>query len=159
MKVISTILMVLGFIAVTQAQKKTSVSRDKPAITPKTVKLYTTADKSNLRLTLTETLSFVDLAQPTEAQICVFVDPTRTFQTLLGIGGALTDASAETFYKLPADKQSELMKAYYDKKEGIGYSLARTNMNSCDFSSGSYTYVEDNDRGVKDLFNSTRLAV
>ena len=36
------------------------------------------------------------------------MDPSKTFQTFLGIGGALTDASAETFYKLPRDKQQEI---------------------------------------------------
>jgi glucosylceramidase len=149
MKKTITVLMLLGFILSTQAQKKQVSSVNQNPSVPKVVKLYTTADNSNLRLTLTETLSFVDLVQPVESQICVFVDPTKKFQTLLGIGGALTDASAETFYKLPKDKQDEIMKAYYDKEDGIGYSLARTNINSCDFSSGSYTYVEDNDKDLK----------
>ena len=83
-----------------------------------------------------------------ETQICVFVDPTRTFQTYLGIGAALTDASAETFYKLPKDKQQELMQAYFDKQKGIGYTIARTNINSCDFSSDMYTYVSDSDKAL-----------
>jgi glucosylceramidase len=76
------------------------------------------------------------------------VDPINTFQTFLGIGGALTDASAETFYKMPMAKQKELMTAYFDKEDGIGYSLARTNINSCDFSSDSYTYIEDGDSAL-----------
>ena len=42
-----------------------------------------------------------------------------------------------------------MLKAYYDKKGGIGYTLARTNINSCDFSSDSYTYVSDNDKDLK----------
>jgi glucosylceramidase len=68
---------------------------------------------------------------------------------MLGIGGALTDASAETFAKIPRDKQQEFLQAYYDPKKGIGYTLARTNIHSCDFSSGSYTYVTDGDRDLK----------
>src|SRR5262249_48103462 len=86
---------------------------------------------------------------PLETQVCVFVDPTRTFQTHLGIGGALTDAAAETFAKLPKEKQQELLDAYFDVKNGIGYSLARTNIHSCDFSSGSYTYVAEGDKELK----------
>lgn len=143
------VLMLLSIIFSTQAQKKQGPSVNLKQSAPKVVKLYTTADNSNFRLTLAETLSFVNLEQPIETQICVFVDPTKKFQTLLGIGGALTDASAETFYKLSKDKQDEIMRAYYDKEDGIGYSLARTNINSCDFSSGSYTYVEDNDKDLK----------
>jgi glucosylceramidase len=68
---------------------------------------------------------------------------------VLGIGGALTDASAETFYKLPGDKQQEFLKACFDPEAGIGYSLARTNIHSCDFSSESYTYVNDDDAESK----------
>ncbi|HEX2607408.1 MAG TPA: glycoside hydrolase family 30 protein [Flavisolibacter sp.] len=112
----------------------------------KPIVVYRTADSGNLRLTLTDTLQFADFGQPKETQPCVFVDPNRSFQTFIGIGGALTDASAETFAKLPKDKQQEFITAYYDQKKGIGYSLARTNIHSCDFSSGSYTYVKEGDK-------------
>ncbi|MFX8672496.1 hypothetical protein ABTM23_19705, partial [Acinetobacter baumannii] len=78
------------------------------------------ADSSNLRLTATDTLQFKEHGQPVETQICVFVDPDKTFQTLLGIGGALTDASAETFAKIPKEKQDEIIQAYYNADKGIG---------------------------------------
>ncbi len=67
----------------------------------KTVIVYTTADSSNHRLTVTDTLTFKDFGQPKETQICVFVDPAKKFQTFVGIGGALTDASAETWWHKP----------------------------------------------------------
>jgi glucosylceramidase len=70
------------------------------------------------------------------------IDAKKTFQTIEGFGGAITDASAETFYKLPADKQKEILNAYFNPTEGIGYSLCRTHINSCDFSSESYAYSE-----------------
>jgi glucosylceramidase len=119
---------------------------EKFKIEGKQVIVYTTADSTNLRLSLTDTLKFKELIQPVETQICVFTNPDKKFQTFLGIGGALTDASAETFSKLSVGKQEELLQAYYDSKKGIGYSLARTNINSCDFSSGSYTYVNEGDK-------------
>jgi glucosylceramidase len=109
----------------------------------KKITVYSTADSSALRLTLTDTLEFKDKGQPFENEVIVFVDPSKTFQTYFGTGAALTDASAETFYKLPKDKQQELLKAYFDKKDGIGYTIARTNINSCDFSSDRYAYVTD----------------
>lgn len=115
----------------------------------KTVKVYLTAKGTDYKLTNTETLQFTDKPQPVETEVAVFVDPSKTFQTMLGIGGALTDASAETFYKLPKDKQKELLTAYYDKDQGIGYTLGRTNIQSCDFSSASYSYVKDNDASLK----------
>ncbi len=115
----------------------------------KKVLVYTTADSTDYRITLTDSLHFTHMGQPVETQVCVFVDPTQRFQKLIGIGGALTDASAETFYKIPAASQKELLKAYYDTLDGIGYTFARTNINSCDFSSDSYTYVDDNDASLK----------
>jgi glucosylceramidase len=115
----------------------------------KSVAVYTTAENTDYRLTRTETLSFKPHDQPVEKEVCVFVDPSKTFQSVLGIGGALTDASAETFYKLPKDKQEEILNAYYNDKTGIGYTLGRTNIQSCDFSSDSYSYIADNDVALK----------
>ena len=109
----------------------------------KKVTVYTTADSSDYRLSETGTLDFREKGQPFENEITVFVDPSKTFQTYFGIGAALTDASAETFYKLPKEKQQELITAYFDAQKGIGYTVARTNINSCDFSSDMYTYVSD----------------
>ncbi|HEX6916265.1 MAG TPA: glycoside hydrolase family 30 protein [Chitinophagaceae bacterium] len=116
---------------------------------PRQVTVYTTADSTSFRITRTATVTFSQMDQPLETQPCIFVDPEKKFQTLLGIGAALTDASAETFAKLPADKQQEFLQAYFDKDRGIGYSLARTNIHSCDFSSGSYTYVDEGDVSLK----------
>ncbi len=122
---------------------------DKIKVEDKKVSVFTTAENTELRISPTETLSFKPLAQPLETQICVFVEPKRTFQTFLGIGGALTDSSAETFAKLPKAKQEEFLTAYYDREKGIGYSLGRTNIHSCDFSSGSYTYIDEGDKDLK----------
>ncbi len=115
----------------------------------KTVTVYTTADSTRFRLSQTERLTFSPFGQPLETQPCVFVDPAQQFQTFVGIGGALTDASAEIFAKLPAAKQTEFMQAYFDRDKGIGYTMGRTNINSCDFSSDMYTYVKEGDRDLK----------
>lgn len=115
----------------------------------KEIAVYTTADKSNYRLSPTGTLTFTHLGQPLETQICVFVDPSKRSQTILGIGGALTDASAETFAKLPPARQREFLDALFDVDKGIGYTIGRTSIHSCDFSSGSYTYVTEGDKELK----------
>ena len=113
------------------------------------ITVYTTADKTDYRLAATSKLAFKPMGQPLETQICVFVDPTKRFQTILGIGGALTDASAETFAKLTPAKQREILDAYFDPNKGIGYTLGRTHIHSCDFSSASYTYIDDGDAALK----------
>src|SRR2546423_13109422 len=107
------------------------------------------ADKTNYRLSQNETLTFKPMGQPLETQICVFVDPAKRSQTIVGIGGALTDASAETFAKLPSAKQREILDAYFDPNKGIGYTIGRTNIHSCDFSSASYIYVDEGDKQLK----------
>lgn len=113
------------------------------------VDVFVTAQATGQRLSPAGTLTLGAPAALTEKQQYVFVDPAKSFQTVLGIGGALTDAAAETYAKLPAAKRRELIRAYYDPQDGIGYSLGRTTIHSCDFSSGSYTYVADGDRELK----------
>ncbi len=115
----------------------------------KEVAVYTTAQNTDYRLTKTGTLTFLAKPQIAEGDFSIFVDPSQTFQTMIGIGGALTDAAAETFYKLPENKQKELLTAYYNKDKGIGYTLARTSIQSCDFSSESYSYVKEGDKELK----------
>jgi glucosylceramidase len=115
----------------------------------KSVQVYTTAENTDLRLTATSKKKFVQADQPLETEIAIFVNPNKTFQSLLGIGGAITDASSEVFATLPKDKQEEFLKAYYSVDNGIGYTLMRTHIHSCDFSKGSYTYVSDEDKELK----------
>ncbi|MDD2527941.1 MAG: glycoside hydrolase family 30 beta sandwich domain-containing protein [Lentimicrobiaceae bacterium] len=111
----------------------------------KAVTVYTTACENDQRLQQVGIIQFKPMGQPFETQTCVFADPEHTFQSFIGIGGAITDASAETFYKLPIDKQQQIIRDYYDADNGNGYSLIRTNIHSCDFSGGSYTYVDSMD--------------
>ena len=110
-----------------------------------TADVYLTAEKTTDRLTKKEPVTFKERAQPVETFPSIIIDYTKTFQTFIGIGGALTDASAETFYKLPKDKQDEIITAYFDADKGIGYTFGRTHINSCDFSSESYAYVDSPD--------------
>jgi len=150
MKKVSTITsMILMSSIISFSQQKVKSTPVSFSTKNKTVTVYTSSDNTDLRLTKTATLQFSEFKQPLETQICVFVNPKKTFQTFLGIGGAITDASAEVFAKLSAEKQQELLNAYYSKEKGIGYTLIRTNIHSCDFSSGSYTYVEEGDAALK----------
>ena len=110
--------------------------------------VYATAESTSLRLTPTDTLMFKPSDPTSEGKVYVFVDPRKTFQPFIGIGGALTDAAAETFARLPAARQEELLQAYYSADRGIGYTLGRTNIHSCDFSSESYTYVDEGDKDL-----------
>lgn len=111
--------------------------------------VYTTADSTELRLDRKVADKFSKVGQPLETEVVVFVNPNVRFQKFVGIGAAITDAAAETFYKLTPEVQSEFLKAHFDKDQGVGYSIIRTNINSCDFSSDTYTYIEEGDKELK----------
>ena len=139
---ISVLLLATFFSPSILAQKTYSV-------TGKSIQAFSTAENTDLRLSSTGSLTFKQKGQPFENEVMVFVDPSKTFQSYLGIGAAITDASAETFYKLTPAKQKEFMDAHFDPQKGIGYSIVRTNINSCDFSSDMYTYVKEGDKELK----------
>ena len=136
----------LAVCMVACTEKEKSATQENFSTDGKKVAVYTTADSTDMRMASAGTLEFKQKGQPFENEISVFVDPAKTYQEFLGVGGALTDASAETFAKLPKDKQQEFLTAYFDNEKGIGYTLARTNIHSCDFSSDTYTYVTDGDK-------------
>ena len=148
-KSLMALMLVAGTISSCSNPPSTSNASNAYTAADKKVWVYSTADSTDKRLSLTDSLTFTDKAQPVESEVVVFVDPNKTFQSYMGIGAALTDASAETFYKLPKEKQAEVLTKYFDKEKGIGYTVARTNINSCDFSSGSYTYVAEGDKELK----------
>ncbi len=142
------VLSILAGVACTQQPAKKTTEQPVASINPVKAQVFATAKDTSLRLSQTSDISFEDFGQPVETQVCVFVDPTRTFQTFIGIGGALTDASAEVFAKLPEATKKEFMTACYDRTNGIGYNFSRTNIASCDFSSDTYGYIADNDTSL-----------
>jgi glucosylceramidase len=110
--------------------------------------VYTTAKGAGERF-VPQALGTAHAAgQPLETEIAVFVDTHRSFQEVFGFGGAITDAAAETYAKLTPAQQQAFLNAYFDPKQGLGYSVLRTTIHSSDFSSGSYTYVKDGDKSL-----------
>lgn len=79
--------------------------------------------------------------------------PGTRYQEIVGFGGALTESSGWVLAQLPAEKRAEVIRRYYDPKEGIGYTLARTHINSCDFSLNMWAL--DDVPGDYDLHNFT----
>ncbi|ADN02330.1 glycoside hydrolase family 30 protein [Spirochaeta thermophila] len=75
----------------------------------------------------------------------VVVDPSREYQRILGFGGALTEASGYVLSLLPDKERERVIRMYFDRREGHGYTFARTHMNSCDFSFGNWALVEKED--------------
>lgn len=67
------------------------------------------------------------------------VNPQQKFQSIVGFGGAFTEASAVNFFLLPKDLQNKVLEMYFGNK-GNRYTLGRIHINSCDFSLGSYSF-------------------
>jgi glucosylceramidase len=70
------------------------------------------------------------------------VYPAVTYQTMLGMGAAFTEAAAYTWSKMSRKKKKELLDLYFGEK-GACYTYCRTHIQSCDFALGNYAYVED----------------
>lgn len=149
MKTIAKIILIGILLVGCKAEEETKTFEQKYSVEGKQVIVYTTAEGTDLRLSNSENGIFKPEDQSTESEVSIFVNPNKTFQTFWGIGGAITDASAEVFAKLSEEKQEEFLNAYYNEQKGIGYTLARTPIHSCDFSSASFTYVSDEDKELK----------
>jgi glucosylceramidase len=70
------------------------------------------------------------------------VDPARRMQTLLGFGGAFTEAAALTWQQLSPAAADEFIRACFSPSEGHGYTLCRVPMGSSDFGLGNYAHAE-----------------
>jgi glucosylceramidase len=149
MRLFVALSLLVAFLSADRVCAQSQSSRREGRAAPAKAQVFLTTKDSGDRLADKGAIAFEPLAQPDENFPTIFVDPARSFQTIEGFGGAFTDAAAETFFKLPPAIQNEFIAAYFDPEKGIGYSLGRTNINSCDFSSDSYTYVEPGDAALK----------
>jgi glucosylceramidase len=71
----------------------------------------------------------------------VVVDPTRTFQTMSGFGGAITDSSATVLYRLSPQARQAAMRSLFDPRVGDGLSYLRQPIGGSDFvATAPYTY-------------------
>lgn len=77
------------------------------------------------------------------------VYPEIEYQTVNGFGGAFTEAASTTLDKLSPERREQVIKMYFDAEEGIGYNVGRVHMNSCDFSLGNYTCVDEGDETLE----------
>lgn len=96
-------------------------------------------------------LSEVPVSHPAPGArtVLIEVDPIITHQQIIGFGGAFTEASAYNLQRVSKDVRDKVIKAYFHPLEGIGYTLGRVSIHGCDFSLGSYLYVDDYDDSLE----------
>ncbi|MBU3803503.1 MAG: glucosylceramidase [Candidatus Cellulosilyticum pullistercoris] len=104
------------------------------------LRIITTNENTNMYLQEMTSLPFLN--ETDVAMEVINVYPEVTYQTIVGFGGAFTEATAYNILRLPEEKQAELIKDYFGE-EGIGYNLCRMHINSCDFALDNYAYVDN----------------
>jgi glucosylceramidase len=73
----------------------------------------------------------------------VVVDPTRTFQTMTGFGGSITDSSAYLLYTLPQSQRDHVMHMLFDPTTGDGLDFLRQPIGASDMVATSQDYTYD----------------
>lgn len=89
------------------------------------------------RLSAKPGLSFV--SEDGSALSAVVINPSQTYQSIVGFGGAFTESVANTLSRVSAAKRNQVLNDYFSPN-GANYTLTRTHINSCDFSLGNYSY-------------------
>ena len=114
----------------------TSCKDESPEIT-----VYETSENGHKLTKLTD-------FEAVENPATITLDTSKEFQTITGFGGAFTESSAYLLNQISKENRDKILKAYF-AKDGARYSLARSHMNSCDFSLKNYSYTPV--AGDKDL--------
>lgn len=86
---------------------------------------------------------------PLQGTTTLRLDLEKSYQTFMGFGGAFTEAAAYTLAQIPDEDRKRVIESYFNKNTGLGYTLGRTHIHSCDFALENYTYVEENDVELK----------
>lgn len=106
------------------------------------INIYTTNAEKRYERTVRE---FVD--RPRAEMSLIKIYPEEVRQEILGFGGALTEASAYVWSKMSGENRERLLKLYFGPGSS-SYHICRTHIQSCDFSLGNRSYVEEGDAGL-----------
>lgn len=89
-------------------------------------------------------------------KLSVEVQHSIQYQTMMGFGGAVTGSVAKNLEDVPEALEDLLLKSYYSKQHGIGYTMLRMAIGGSDFDVEPWAY---NDLPVNDvkLSNFTKL--
>ncbi|MFA9380530.1 MAG: glycoside hydrolase family 30 beta sandwich domain-containing protein [Acetanaerobacterium sp.] len=105
--------------------------------------IITTTYENSIIETITETPAFFSDASHRELYL-VNLYPEIKYQTIDGFGGAITESVGVVLQALPNALADKIIESYFGQ-EGIGYTLVRTHLDSCDFSTENYSAVESAD--------------
>lgn len=78
-------------------------------------------------------------AHPSSEPSMLYIDSNQRFQDIIGFGGAFTEAAAVNYFKLPLHWRMHVLEAYFGL-EGAQFKIGRISINSCDFSTSTYSF-------------------
>lgn len=113
----------------------TPLSKDEYAV-------YTSSragDRFRLRTGMQNTVLNEGKSSFSEEEVTFAVNQSEVFQSILGFGGAFTDAAGLNILNISTTLQKKLISSYFSQY-GIEYSIGRIPMASCDFSTYPYSY-------------------
>jgi len=105
------------------------------------MKLITTSYVNNQKDTVIKNYEVKKEEKEIEMKV-VNLYPDIEYQTFLGFGGAITEASGYAYSKLSKDNQEKVLNHYFGE-EGNCYHMVRSHIDSCDFSLGVYSAMTD----------------
>jgi glucosylceramidase len=100
--------------------------------------------------------SFPFVPDPGAETEVVNLYPEIEYQTFEGFGGAFTDSAAYVFSLMDEAARRRLLDAYFDQREGAGYTLGRIHLDSCDFSLEHFEAVSDPHDAAFESFSLSR---
>jgi glucosylceramidase len=84
------------------------------------------------------------------AAVTITVDPSRTYQRMVGFGASITDSSAQVLYRLDSATRASAMSDLFSPSQGDGLGVLRQPMGSSDFVEGDHYTYDDLPAGQTD---------
>ncbi len=84
-----------------------------------------------------------DFSMPENKNVLIFIDDTKTYQTLDGFGASFTDSSAYLVYDvLSNESKDEVISKLFDENDGIGLTFIRQPIGASDYALSIYSYQD-----------------
>ncbi len=107
---------------------------------PARVRAWMTSDLEKFReIPVGEWRAMSETASESSSATRVTVDASQRFQSVLGFGGAFTDASCYLLSRMDAEQRRKLLNEFFGQ-DGLGLSMGRTCMGASDYSRTAYSY-------------------
>jgi glucosylceramidase len=128
------------------ASASVSVARRPPSDVPQ-ARVWVTTPDGTAKLA---DLGSVAFRRGGSAALTVTVDPSRSYQRMVGFGASITDSSARVLYRLDPATRDSAMRDLFSPSVGDGLAVLRQPMGASDFVEGDHYTYDDVPAGQTD---------